>query len=343
MKVSLLILGLVPYCFSQDVSTNLVRDKTKTPLVINTWAFSAATEAAWRALKSGRSALDALEIGCSTCEELQCDGTVGFGGSPDENGETTLDAMVFNGDTMEMGSVAGLRRIKKAASVARKVMEHTGHSIIAGDLATEFAKTMGFKEETLTTNVSSAMWREWKASNCQPNFWKNCSPDPLKSCGPYKPLVMRKTSNAKRQEFGRFNHDTISMIIVDSKGSVVAGTSSNGAKFKIPGRVGDAPLPGAGAYADSRVGAAVATGDGDVMMRFLPASTIVEMMRNGVHPQVAAKKLILRIARFYPEFSGALIAVSKDGEYGAACHNIAEFPFSIAKGGSVKVLKTPCS
>ncbi|CAA9995441.1 unnamed protein product [Nesidiocoris tenuis] len=298
---------------------------------------------AWEALNSGKSALDALEIGCSTCEDEQCDGTVGYGGSPDENGETTLDALVINGDTMEMGSVAGLRRIKNAASVARKVMEHTGHSILAGDLATAFAKQMGFREESLSTNHSTEMWQKWKESQCQPNFWKSCTPDPNKSCGPYTPLtVPQHAAPMLPRNFGRFNHDTISMIIVDSNGSVVAGTSSNGAKFKIPGRIGDAPLPGAGAYADTTVGAAVATGDGDVMMRFLPSSTIVEMMRNGAHPQEAVNKLIKRISKYYPSFSGALIAATKDGEYGAACHGISTFPFSVAYKGSVQVLTVKC-
>lgn len=342
MKLLVLLMGLLPFCWTYDESTNTV---ASTPIIINTWAFTSATKAAWKALNSGKSALDALEIGCSTCEEEQCDGTVGYGGSPDENGETTLDAMVFNGDTMEVGSVAGIRRIKNAASVARRVMEHTGHSILAGDLATQFAKHMGFKEETLSANTSEKMWENWKASDCQPNFWKNVVPDPKKSCGPYNPTSSfeRAVESRDMLKFGRLNHDTISMVVIDRQGSIVAGTSSNGAKFKIPGRIGDAPIPGAGAFADSSVGAAVATGDGDVMMRFLPSSTIVEMMRNGVSPQVAAQRLIKRIAKFYPTFSGALIAVSKDGQFGAACHNIPAFPFSVARYGSVHVIKTSCS
>src|SRR5258705_320359 len=99
---------------------------------------------AWDVLAMGGSALDAVEQGCSTCEALQCDGTVGFGGSPDENGETTLDAMIMDGETHAVGAVGCLRRVKNAIGVARKVLEHTGHTLLVGELATDFAIKMGF-------------------------------------------------------------------------------------------------------------------------------------------------------------------------------------------------------
>ena len=112
--------------------------------------------------------------------------------------------------------------------------------------------------------------------------------------------------------------DTIGMIGIDSKGKIVTGTTTNGANHKIHGRVGDSPIAGAGAYADSDVGAAVATGDGDVMMRFLPTFFIVELMRNGVSPQKACDMAIERIKLKYPDFSGAVIGVNKNLEVGAS-------------------------
>lgn len=99
------------------------------PVVITTWNFSNATAKAWDVLKANGSAFDAIEQGCTVCEEQQCDHTVGYGGSPDENGETTLDAMMMDGKTFNVGAVANLRRIKSAISVARKVLEHTSHSV----------------------------------------------------------------------------------------------------------------------------------------------------------------------------------------------------------------------
>ncbi|XP_053734445.1 N(4)-(beta-N-acetylglucosaminyl)-L-asparaginase isoform X3 [Synchiropus splendidus] len=142
------------------------------PLVVNTWPFRDATAAAWSTLKSGGSVLDAVEKGCARCETDQCDGTVGFGGSPDEFGETTLDAMIMDGDTMEVGAVADLRRIKNAIGVARAVMEHTDHTLLVGESATLFAESMGFISEDLTTNKSLNIFEQWLKGNCQPNYHK---------------------------------------------------------------------------------------------------------------------------------------------------------------------------
>ncbi|XP_014217987.1 putative N(4)-(beta-N-acetylglucosaminyl)-L-asparaginase GA14866, partial [Copidosoma floridanum] len=273
------------------------------------------------------SAISAIEDGCSHCENFQCRGTVGFGGSPDENGETTLDAMLMNGKTMDVGAIGGLRNVKNAISVARHVLENTAHSFIVGDLATEFALKMGFKNESLQTETSHAMWKHWKADNCQPNFWKKVVPNPTTSCGPYHPENW-SSNNHKYMHANDENHDTISMIAIDMQGGIAAGTSTNGARNKIPGRVGDSPIAGAGAYADQEVGAAAATGDGDIMMRFLPSFLAVELMRQGMDPAEAAFVAVERIAKHYPKFSGAVIALNKTGQFGAACNNLPNgFPF----------------
>ncbi|GIY84509.1 n(4)-(Beta-N-acetylglucosaminyl)-L-asparaginase, partial [Caerostris extrusa] len=286
-------------------------------LVINTWPFTNGTAKAWDVISKGGSALDAVESGCSQCEIEQCDHTVGYGGSPDENGETTLDAMIMDGPTHNVGGVASLRRIKSAISVARKVLENTEHSLLVGDLATQFAVSMGFKEESLSSDYSKGLWKEWKKNSCQPNFWMNVVPDPKASCGPYKCLPISKyvTNKTDSSEFGAHNHDTIGMLAIDVDGKIAGGTSSNGAKFKIPGRVGDSPIPGSGVYVDQDVGGAAATGDGDVMLRFVPSYNTVENMRRGMNPTAAAQDSIKRIIAKYPSFSGAIIAATMKGEY----------------------------
>ncbi|KAI6069856.1 hypothetical protein LUU34_01078500 [Aix galericulata] len=220
------------------------------PVVINTWAFRKATETAWRVLQLGGSELDAVEKGCGQCEIDQCDGSVGYGGSPDESGETTLDAMIMDGNTMEVGAVADLRRVKNAIGVARKVIEHTKHTLLVGESASLFAVRMGFPYEDLTTPKSLLMY-------------------------------------------------------------------SN--------RVGDSPIAGAGSYADSTAGGAAATGDGDIMMRFLPSYQAVEYMRMGMDPTVACQKVISRIQKYVPEFFGAVICANTTGSYGAACNKIPGF------------------
>jgi len=308
------------------------------PLVINTWPFSNATAKAWSVITSNGSSLDAVEKGCSLCEEERCDGTVGYGGSPDENGETTLDAMIMDGKTHSVGAVGCLRRIKSAISVARSIMEHTTHSFLAGEEATQFAIKMGFKEEDLHSKESIEMYEQWKKDHCQPNYWKNVLPDPKTSCGPYKPHDQSKvTDQASKVQVDANNHDTIGMIVIDSNGTIAAGASTNGLKFKIPGRVGDTPIPGAGAYVDNEIGAAAGTGDGDILVRFLPSFQTVENMRNGMAPSAAAEDALRRIVKYVPKFEGALVAATKDGKYGAASHGWSYFKYCVINKNTGKV------
>lgn len=314
------------------------------PLVVITWDYHDATQKAWDVLqKEKRSALDAVEESCSLCEAQQCRKTVGFGGSPDENGETTLDALIMDGVTMDVGGVGGLRNIKHAMSVARKVLHHTKHSLLGGDQATEFAVQMGYKVESLQTNESRNMWEQWKANKCQPNFWKNVTPDPNKECGPYHPIKPTDFS-PDLSDANEDNHDTIGVVAMDSQGHIAAGASTNGRRNKIPGRIGDSPIAGAGAYADQQVGAAAGTGDGDIMMRFLPSFLAVEEMRRGASPSEAATTAIRRIAEHYPTFTGAVIALNKNGDYGAACNGISQFGFFVANPqlGAPTMLHVDC-
>ncbi|XP_039252181.2 N(4)-(Beta-N-acetylglucosaminyl)-L-asparaginase-like [Styela clava] len=318
------------------------------PIVANTWPWPQATDAGWKALisssDSNTAVLDAIQAGCTKCEEDQCDGTVGFGGSPDENGETTLDALIMDGTTLNMGAVGALRRVKNAIGVARLVLDNTEHSMLVGELATEFAVQNGFKEESLATNHSTSMWENWKSKQCQPNYHINCIPDPTTSCGPYHPANLQSNSKNKTGNIRPDNHDTIGMIAIDNNGKTAAGTSTNGLNHKIPGRVGDSPIPGAGAYTDDDVGAAVATGDGDVMMRLLPTYQLVENMRQGMSPEDAARDALNRILKRYSTFEGALIGVNIKGEVGAACTGFENFSFCVrtAKSTNTIIHSIPC-
>ncbi|XP_003415873.1 N(4)-(beta-N-acetylglucosaminyl)-L-asparaginase [Loxodonta africana] len=318
----------------------LARSPGPLPLVLNTWPFRNATEAAWRTLASGGSPLDAVESGCAVCEREQCDGTVGFGGSPDEFGETTLDAMIMDGTTMDVGAVGALRRVKNAIGVARKVLEYTTHTLLAGESATKFAESMGFVNEDLSTNASRALHSAWLARNCQPNYWRNVVPDASTYCGPYKPKppgVSEQDGTTCKGTGDTHSHDTIGMIVIHKTGHTAAGTSTNGLKFKIPGRVGDSPVPGSGAYADDTAGAAAATGDGDTLMRFLPSYQAVEYMRRGVDPTIACQKVISRIQKYFPKFFGAVLCANVTGNYGAACNKLPTFTqFSFMVYNSLK-------
>lgn len=287
------------------------------PIVVNTWGgdFTAATDAAFHALEQGSfSVIDAVEIGCTVCERNQCDGSVGYGGSPDENCETTLDAMIMDGATMKSGAVASLRRVRNAISVARHILEHTTHTMLAGDLAADFAIQSGFKAENLTTDTSLQKCQAWKDDGCQPNYRLNVQPDPSSSCGPYVPQSLSSASNFAHQA----SHDTLSLIALHHDGSMAAGTTTNGASHKIPGRVGDGPITGSGSYVDSDVGGCGATGDGDVMMRFLPCYQAVENLRQGMTPTQAAEDAVRRMLRKYPDISSGIVVLNNKGEHGAA-------------------------
>ncbi|KAI9921509.1 hypothetical protein PsorP6_000526 [Peronosclerospora sorghi] len=317
-------------------------------VVINTWPFVNATRAGFQALQGSamRShALDAITRGCNRCEVDQCDYTVGYGGSPDSTGETTLDAMILDGSTMEMGAVAQLRRIKPAIEVARAVLEHSYHSLLAGDGALAFAKMMGFEETPLDTPHSRELHRQWLENKCQPNYFRNVVGKNI-SCPPYKPLVPQE--NVFTGEQGEFllraaslqntagverliskeNHDTIGMVVLGENGRMAAGASSNGATHKIAGRVGDAAVPGAGAYVDGAIGGAAATGDGDVMMRFLPSFVAVQEMKKGTHPRKACEHALSKIAAVYPKFKGGMVCLNRLGEYGGAGYGW-EFAYSV--------------
>lgn len=317
------------------ISLTIGKSTDAGPIVINTWPFTVATATAFETLSKGGSAMDAVVNGCTRCEMDQCDHTVGFGGSPDESGETSLDALLIDGDTLNVGAVANLRRVRDAIKTARLVLEKTHHSILAGDEATAFASQFGIKVyDTLATDESKRESQKWKERNCQPNFWKKdagLAPDPATHCGPYH---NHKRSGKWGNEYPSQprSHDTISMIAVDGKNSIVAGSSTNGLKHKIPGRVGDAAVPGGSAYADSKFGACAATGDGDTHLRFLPCFHVYMNLRSGMHIQQATDDAMARILSVIGHdtgFQGAVVAFdARTREIGATSVGNWNFSYS---------------
>jgi N4-(beta-N-acetylglucosaminyl)-L-asparaginase len=270
------------------------------PVVISTWAFGkAANVEAWKALDAGAAAIDAVEKGVNQAELDPENTSVGFGGLPDEDGEVTNDAILFWGPPHAVGAVGGMKRIKRPISVARKVMEKTKHTLLVGDDATRFAVKMGWKEEDLLTEKARRIWEAWKKNPNRKDFW---------------------------------NHDTIGMVAIDKKGDVCAGTSTSGLAFKIKGRVGDVPIPGAGAYVDNDVGGVAATGNGDVMMRFGLALVAVELMRAGKSPAEACVKSLQRVEAKGYKVQACLVALNKAGEFGAAKIGPGEFPYAVRNG-----------
>ncbi|NND52014.1 MAG: N(4)-(beta-N-acetylglucosaminyl)-L-asparaginase [Flavobacteriaceae bacterium] len=270
--------------------TNESTSKASLPLVIATWDVKNATAKAWEVLQAGGTALDAVEKGCMV-EEANAEGqSVGKGGLPDRDGNVTLDACIMNKEG-NCGSVVYLQNVTHAISVARMVMENTPHVMLAGKGAEQFAYENGFQKEDLLTEASKKAWEEWKVKS------------------EYKPIINIE------------NHDTIGMLAIDKKGNISGACTTSGLAYKMAGRVGDSPIIGSGLFVDNEIGAAVATGLGEEVVKTVGSFLVVELMRQGKSPQAACEEAINRIVNKpnsdYKNFQVGYIAVNKKGETGS--------------------------
>lgn len=343
--LSLFIFWIAQWVVEVDGGSSSLKGGPGAPVIaVNTWGgpFSAATQVAYNTLTQGGSSLDAIVDGCSTCENNQCDGSVGYGNHPDTTGRTTLDALIMDGVTMDVGSVGFIGKFRNAIQLARAVMDYTTHTLLVGEGAEEFALMVGLEPQDATTNNSVKEYRNWKNQNCQPNFYQNLDGCET-SCPPYPTPDKVNYGNLNRSNkvwASKEMHDTIGMIAIDQNGHMACGTSTNGATHKVRGRMGDSPIVGAGCYVDSMVGGCAATGDGDIMMRFLPTFAGVNTMRSGRSPTEAAQEALRPAIAAYPTFSGAVVCLSRDGSYGAATYNM-DFEMSIMADGMSSVLIVP--
>jgi N4-(beta-N-acetylglucosaminyl)-L-asparaginase len=269
-------------------------------------------KAGWDVLAKGGGAVDAIETSANIVELDPEDFTVGYGGLPNEHGVVQLDASIMDGKTYNAGAVACLENIKTPSSVARIVMERTDHVILVGKGALEFAKQWGFKEENLLTEKSRKMWLRWKENLNKYDDWG--PPDHLRD--------MKKIS--KRRQEAPFTYGTTNHLAIDKNGDIAGITTTSGLSWKIPGRIGDSPIIGAGLYVDNEVGAAGATGRGEDVIKSCASYYIVMRMREGRSPQQACEDALKLIVEKYkkvnPEFlpSEKFIALNKNGEYGCA-------------------------
>ena len=279
------------------------------PIVISTWdAGIRANRGAWEVLGTGGRALDAVEKGVMITEAEQgC--CVGLNANPDRDGFVTLDACIMD-EHFNCGSVAFLERIKHPVSVARRVMEKTPHVMLVGSGAQQFAVAEGFplEEQKLSPDAQSNYDKWLKKSE-----YKSPSINvENKAHGPFAPAKL---------ENGEWNHDTIGMIAMDTKGNLSGSCTTSGAGFKMRGRLGDSPIIGAGLYVDNEVGACTATGQGEDVIRVAGSHSVVELMRQGLSPEAACKKIIERIVKIKgskaKDIQVAFLAINKKGIVGA--------------------------
>lgn len=282
-------------------------------------------------LKAGGDTLDAVIAGVNLNEEDPEDSSVGYGGLPNEEGVVELDACVMHGPTRRVGAVAALRNIRTPSKVARLVMERTDHVMLVGEGALRFAKAHGFKEELLLTEKARLAWLVWKESlrdRQGHSNWSDGLDAPAKPTARLRGLFPEADEATLAWAWEVATHPptgTINCLALNERGEISGVTTTSGLAWKIPGRVGDSPLAGAGLWVDQDVGAAGSTGRGEENIRVAGAHTIVEAMRRGLSPKEACLEALRRVARNFDDdasrlarFDLSFYALRKDGEYAGA-------------------------
>jgi N4-(beta-N-acetylglucosaminyl)-L-asparaginase len=280
-------------------------------------------------LKSGGDTLDAALRVVKGPEDDPKDDTVGLGGLPNEEGTVELDACCMHGPTRRAGSVGGVRNIKNVSLVAKAVMDHTGHVMLVGEGAERFAVALGFPRENLLTENSRKIWLLWKETHSTDDWWgpgmsdPNWKPPSLPQASPGQSPKSEPHSELWNQHIRRLAEcaanigiepefraaairrvlspptGTIHCSALNEKGEISGCTTTSGLAFKLPGRVGDSPIIGAGCYTDQDVGSAGATGSGEENIKVAGAHSIVENMRHGMSPVEAGLDALKRIVRNY--------------------------------------------
>ncbi|MCY3915011.1 MAG: N(4)-(beta-N-acetylglucosaminyl)-L-asparaginase [Chloroflexi bacterium] len=269
-------------------------------------------EHAMRALKSGGSALDAVEIGIRLVEANPEEHSVGYNGYPNILGELELDASIMDGRTLDSGAVALLRGFPYAISVARQVMERElPHVFLAGEGAERFAREIGAEawDEMLTEAVREA-WRKRLAPTRLAQKRLALDLRDLPEDAPLLGLVTMATDSERVV-------GTVNFIAIDANGEIASGVSTSGWAWKYPGRIGDSPIIGAGNYADSRYGACACTGMGELAIRAGTARSLVVYLKMGMSLGAAAWQAMMDLRDLGGDFIGGmnLIALDRNGEH----------------------------
>ncbi|MBI2184521.1 MAG: isoaspartyl peptidase/L-asparaginase [Thaumarchaeota archaeon] len=247
-----------------------------------------AAQIGMNTLTRGGSALDAVEAAIRSMED-KVYFNAGKGASRNSEGGYELDAMIMNGATLQTGCVAAVRNIFHPITLARKIMEQTDHILIVGEGANKLAEKLGITEQ----NINNLLTQQEAQLHTQLN----------------------KTTPPTVKEL--FAGDTVGAVALDTNGNIAAGTSTGGLPGKLPGRVGDTPLPGCGAYADNQSGGASATGWGEAIAKVVLSKQACDLMANNTPPQKAAETAINTLTQKTKGWAG-LITLNQKSETGTA-------------------------
>lgn len=239
-------------------------------------------------LREGAEPLDIAIDVVKVTEANPNDHSVGLGGMPNERGEVQLDAAVMDGRTHNAGSVACIENILHPSEVARLVMERTDHCMIVGRGAYEFARMHGHPHTELLTEPARKAWLKWKETMSERD-------------DRFPPRAATQDEDQAAAEFGGPDEERITGTIhcsaLATSGEVACTTTTSGLSWKVPGRVGDSPIIGAGLYCDGEAGSAGATGRGEAAILAHSSSAIVELLRQGASPEEAGMEVMARVVR----------------------------------------------
>ena len=332
-----------------------------------------AVERAFRLITEGRDVLDALIAGVNIAELDPEETGIGYGSLPNADGVVQLDASCMHGPKRRAGAVAAIEGVRTPSLVAQAVMDQTDHHLLAGKGAQEFARALGFTiEPDLNTEKSRRLWLEWRR-RMDPDRWLDPAKRQIRERDKHDkdPGESELSSAMARRDVARRAVDagwsmvqdglipegsfwgTINCNGINANGDICGVTTTSGLAWKIPGRVGDSPILGAGLYVDNDVGAAGSTGRGEANLYNLCSYLIVESLRRGMHPKDAGMEALKRIrantvetrllnARGLPNFNIRFFVLDKKGQHaGVAMYGSGEKTFALCtdKGAEAPTLE----
>ncbi|HUQ80410.1 MAG TPA: N(4)-(beta-N-acetylglucosaminyl)-L-asparaginase [Gemmatimonadaceae bacterium] len=330
-----------------------------------------AVERAFRLMTSGKDVLDSLIAGVNIPELDPEETGIGYGALPNADGVVQLDASCMHGPRRRAGGVAAIEGIRTPSLVAQAVMDQTDHHLLAGKGAQDFARALGFTVDAdLNTDKSRKLWLEWRR-RMDPEHWLDPSKRGVREKDKHEKDPGDGELSLARGEYGRRAVDagwsmvqdglipegtfwgTINCNGINASGDICGVTTTSGLAWKIPGRVGDSPILGAGLYVDNDVGAAGSTGRGEANLYNLSSYLIVESMRRGMHPKDAGMEALKRIrantvetrllnARGLPNFNIRFFVLDKKGQHaGVAMYGSGEKTFALCteKGAEAPTLE----
>jgi N4-(beta-N-acetylglucosaminyl)-L-asparaginase len=320
------LFGAIPPGTTNNSSQAAHAEKGTRPLIISAHNGLKHLDDGMQVLRNGGDTLDAVLAVVTKVEDDPNDHSVGYGGLPNEEGVVQLDACVIHGPTARCGAVGAIEKIKNPSLVAKAVMEKTNHTFIVGAGATKLAEDLGFQPMNLLTDDSRLAWLAWKAQSSKD--WRPGLDSPE-----WNKTLAALLDTPEKNELRAWIESvvahpptgTINCLAVNEKGDISGTTTTSGLAWKIPGRVGDSPIIGAGCFVDNEVGGAGSTGRGEEDIKICGGHTIVELMRKGMSPTEACLEAMRRVVHNYSFdksrlklFDLQFYALNKNGEHGGA-------------------------